>query len=513
VSVELTAATPAGRADHAAASQRQAARTGPADACAAEEIMELLPRLPVWQDWDARRRAQARRGAAAILRWLAAFPGAGWQQRWLAAGADAGLDWLHAVPLGGGQPPGPVSQRETSRNGLAGLLLCRAVLPGCQLLAGYQAQTLFADARRVIQPDTFAEITGHAAAAGMPRHRAHAGLTVITKLALHTGRDVTKLSFGDFEEYRAWGRQRYGCNSPAILPAWDLLRGIGAGSPVLSYRAMLARDRQRPAAELADRCQIRCAPVRDALIRYLGERRPGMDCKSFLNLIAMLAGLFWADIEARHPGISSLHLPADVAAAWKQRLQYCTGRDGQQRPRKEYLPVLMQVRSFYLDIQEWAVQDPTWAAHAVPSPVRRGGNRGLGQAAAPRQRRDAPADPGTAPAAAHPGRGGRVAPRRSAGPARRRDRHTGRGSVRARRDPLPAHPPEDSRQAQHNPGAWCRARRGQRNRAGHRRHPGRGRGLLGVGDHRDAAAHRRPARRTPRDQPARADLLPAARHR
>ena len=376
MSVELITDTPAGRADHTAASQRQAVRTGPADACAADEIMQLLPQLPVWQDWDARRRAQARRGAAAILRWLAAFPGAGWQQRWQAAGADAGLDWLRAVPLGGRQPASPASQWQTSRNGLAGLLLCRAVLPGYQTLAGYKALSLFADARRVIQPDAFDKITGHAVAAGMPRHRAHAGLNVVTKLALHTGRDVTKLSFDDFEEYRAWGRQRYGYDPPAILPAWDLLRGIGGGPPALSYRAMLGRDRQRPTAELVGRYQIRCAPVRHALIRYLDERRPGMDYKSFLNLIAMLAGLFWADIEAHHPAISSLHLPADVAAAWKQRLQHCTGRDGQQRARKEYLPVLMQVRSFYLDIAEWAAQDPTWAAHAVPSPVRKGETAG-----------------------------------------------------------------------------------------------------------------------------------------
>jgi site-specific recombinase XerD len=376
VSIEVTMAVPAVPHGQAAASGRQPVRTGPADECSAEEIMALLPQLPVWQDWDARRRTQARRGAAAILRWLAAFPGAGWQQRWQAAGADAGLEWLHAVPLGGQQPAGPVSQRETSRNGLAALLLCQAVLPSYQLLAGYQAQTLFADARRVIQPDTFAKITSHAVAAGMPRHLAHAGITVITKLTLHTGREVTKLSFDDFEEYRAWGRQRYRTSPPALLAAWDLLRGIGAAPSTLSYRAMLARDRQRPTAELVDRYQIRCAPVRDALIRYLDERRPGMDYKSFLNLIAMLAGLFWADLEAHHPAISSLHLPADVAAAWKQRLQHCTSRDGQPRPRKEYLPVLMQVRSFYLDIAEWAAQDPAWAAHAVPSPVRRGETAG-----------------------------------------------------------------------------------------------------------------------------------------
>src|SRR3954466_3951712 len=36
----------------------------------------------------------------------------------------------------------------------------------------------------------------------------------------------------------------------------------------------------------------------------------------------------------------------------------------------------MQVRALYLDIQEWALQDPTWAEHAVPSPVRRGDTAG-----------------------------------------------------------------------------------------------------------------------------------------
>lgn len=37
----------------------------------------------------------------------------------------------------------------------------------------------------------------------------------------------------------------------------------------------------------------------------------------------------------------------------------------------------MQVRALYLDIQEWALQDPTWAQHAVPSPVRRGDTAGF----------------------------------------------------------------------------------------------------------------------------------------
>src|SRR5664279_3012391 len=37
----------------------------------------------------------------------------------------------------------------------------------------------------------------------------------------------------------------------------------------------------------------------------------------------------------------------------------------------EPLDILARVRSFYLDMQEWALEDASWAAWAVPSPVRR----------------------------------------------------------------------------------------------------------------------------------------------
>lgn len=49
-----------------------------------------------------------------------------------------------------------------------------------------------------------------------------------------------------------------------------------------------------------------------------------------------------------------------------------TRNDGSTRPRKTYFDILRQVRAFYLDIQEWAHDDPSWAAWAVPSPVRKG---------------------------------------------------------------------------------------------------------------------------------------------
>ena len=87
-------------------------------------------------------------------------------------------------------------------------------------------------------------------------------------------------------------------------------------------------------------------------------------------------GRFWTDIEYHHPGIDTLHLPEDVANAWKQRLRTIKNNDGTTRPRKDYLQILIRVRGFYLDLQEWALEDPSWAQWSVPSPVRRGETAG-----------------------------------------------------------------------------------------------------------------------------------------
>lgn len=50
---------------------------------------------------------------------------------------------------------------------------------------------------------------------------------------------------------------------------------------------------------------------------------------SLESLANLLGNRFWADLEAHHPGICSLHLPEEVARCWKQRLQ--TTMQGLQR--------------------------------------------------------------------------------------------------------------------------------------------------------------------------------------
>ena len=79
--------------------------------------------------------------------------------------------------------------------------------------------------------------------------------------------------------------------------------------------------RGQPSCEqLIDRYRIACRPVRDVLVDYLRERQPAVDFSSLQRLAYLLGKLFWADLEAHHPGIDSLQLPREVAAAWKQRV-------------------------------------------------------------------------------------------------------------------------------------------------------------------------------------------------
>ena len=89
--------------------------------------------------------------------------------------------------------------------------------------------------------------------------------------------------------------------------------------------------------------------------------------------------MFWADLERHHPGIDSLHLPPEVAAAWKQRLRTSSRpspgdrrQDGDRRRADLHREFLTPVRAFYLDLAHWAVDDPArWAPWAAPCPVGR----------------------------------------------------------------------------------------------------------------------------------------------
>jgi hypothetical protein len=78
--------------------------------------------------------------------------------------------------------------------------------------------------------------------------------------------------------------------------------------------------------------------------------------------------------ELHHPGIGSLRLSPAQVAGWKDRITRKAPRGtagGPESPRTAAANALFTVRAFYLDIAQWAVDDPSrWAQWAAPCPVR-----------------------------------------------------------------------------------------------------------------------------------------------
>jgi integrase len=292
-----------------------------------------------------------------VLDWLESFPGDSWQDRWLVSSSDKhGRSW------------GPGGLTEWSRNrittGLGVLIVLRAVRPSYSWLLASRLLGLYASFRQHNQAAAFTELAGLAARRGTTYQEEEA-LNVLTRIVIATGTDLRALSVEDLAAYAAAGKA-HGRKRSSLPLAYELLRGIG-GLPgaAPTWRQAQARG-QLTVAELVDRYPLACRPIRDVLVHYLTERSAVLDYASLDNQAQMLVSLFWADLERHHPGIASLRLDDEVATGWKQRIR--TLPDGQ--PRRNFHAVLLAVRSFYLDLLQWSLDDPArWGPHAAPCPI------------------------------------------------------------------------------------------------------------------------------------------------
>ncbi|MGW6971656.1 hypothetical protein [Streptomyces sp. NPDC054952] len=352
-------------------------RVGPHDSLTRDEVLALLPTSPLWPQRTYSRGTDPGRsrlvGAGKILDWLLTFPEDGWQGRWLAAGADRGKELILA--LNDGDPRCADSKRQELIMGINSLLISRVVLPRYVFLRSYKAMRLFKDVQQMFPAGQLDRMREFGAEIGMTPRHIDEGLRVISSMILHTGRDLDQLTAEDVFYLRAVGRRETGEAYVGTHSAWDLLRGAGVINSKDTLKDAL-RHGQRPTAELVDAYNIQSTQVRNLLIRYLNERRPGIDYGTFRGLVRELAGVFWADIEAHHPEIDTLRLPDEVIDGWKERLVTYVHKSGEVKERRSRIVVMMRVRGFYLDIQEWAHDDPFWVPWAVPSPITRGDGAG-----------------------------------------------------------------------------------------------------------------------------------------
>jgi hypothetical protein len=249
------------------------------------------------------------------------------------------------------------------------------------LLATPQARRgLGTEMARTRDPVVFAELARLSQVGGVGPQRGQDALTRIAVIMAAKGGLVADVRVGDAVELLEVARVSAKGDGHAHSPLfYQLMQAHGCWGQDAPAAIQAFSGRGQPSCEqLIDRYKIACRPMRDVLVDYLRERQTSIDFSSLQRIAYLLGKLFWADLEAHHAGIDSLKLPRDVAAGWKQRVmtktRTATTTDGGQEmrvsTRLDGRRVMTAVRSFYLDIAEWADDDPArWGPWAVRCPV------------------------------------------------------------------------------------------------------------------------------------------------
>ncbi len=352
----------------------------------AQSFEETLNRLtaPPFRPAANGTRAGRRRGVTKLLHWLSDRPGDTWQQRWTAAGAEGlpGATWVELpqrwLSLRGSSPS---HDREDLASGLLMLICGDVIRPGLPWMLTRTHRYLASVMAEVRDPDGFARL--HQLAAVGPassRQDAQIAATRIATLLACKGGRIGDITVGDCVELVDAQRRVHARGGQKKVDFYLRLRAMGAfpeDAPA-TIRAFGLALGQLSIEELVDRYRIRCRPVRDLIVDYLRERQPSLDFASLDAVSRTLAGLFWARMEALAPGIDTLRLPPAVARTWKDDLKVkkrtVVGPDGKSvevsSPRLNAKDELMRVRAFYLDIAQWAAEEPArWGPWAVPCPI------------------------------------------------------------------------------------------------------------------------------------------------
>jgi integrase len=380
---------------------------GRATAPDAAQVMRLFPPRPAGSRWPATTQsreqvlarllappfaldnragqAQRRRGLIRMLDWLAGLPGRTWQERWIASGAEDASSWRQ-LPEEWLTGCGQIRERTRPGYGFGGgllLLICGDVIrPGVPwLLASSGLQSLTATIGSARDPAAFAQLRRLCEAeqaSPVTRDLSLRRIAIIMAAKGGTAADVTP---GDCLELCRLAGDLGGSRSRGMY-FYQMLRATGvfpAQAPPTSR--MFGTQGQLSPGQMLSRYAIACRPVHDLIVDYLREQQLAVDHATLRSMAHVLGKLFWRDLERHHPGIDSLRLTPEVAAGWKQRILVKTRRSvtaagdviETSAPRTAAAGALFTVRAFYLDIAQWAGDDPArWAPWAVPCPIRDG---------------------------------------------------------------------------------------------------------------------------------------------
>jgi integrase len=266
---------------------------------------------------DAQQRR--RRGLIGVVDWLAEQPGSTWQQRWQASGAEAlgnadwWRPWLQRLQSGSQRRGQSVSITSNLRVCLLVLVCAEVIRPSLGWLLNPRApQGLTAELARTRDPDGFAELTALCEVSPAGRTMTMAAVRRVATIVAAKGGTMHDITVGDCLELSLLldGDTR---RKNKGLGFYQLLHQMGVFGPQApsTLRAFATQGQLSP-AQMLEPYAIECAPVRDLLL--IEEHRHRADSRAQLTL----------------------------------------------------------VRAFYLDLAQWAMEEPArWGPWAAPCPVRR----------------------------------------------------------------------------------------------------------------------------------------------
>ena len=342
-----------------------------------ERLTSGIHVLPNTDSQDRRKRA-----LAWFLDWLSGQRGETWQQRWMASGADAaGGNWRQE-PIAWQQARGRESRwlREELSGALVVAICGDLVRPslGCLAAGGAGKGALTRNLARTRDPEGFARLQ---ALCDADPHVSGMAVSLTLRRSAEIiaakGGMLADITVGDVLELMDREAECFTCPTRDHKVFYRMLRELGIFGDQAPERLRAFRTAgQLTPEELVDRYQLQCRPVRDLLVDYLRERQPAVDYTSLKMLAYYLAQRFWADLEEHHPGIGSLHLRRRgrrrVETAAADQAAVITSPDGEKTvimaERIGYRQCLTPVRAFYLDLSQWALEDPgRWARWVLPA--------------------------------------------------------------------------------------------------------------------------------------------------
>jgi hypothetical protein len=336
---------------------------------------DLLWRLthPPFLPATVAKRSTRALGVRVLLDWLGDQEGPTWQQRWVSSGADAaGAGWRQ-VPRTWLERRGEGSRtrHDAVIGALSVAIAADVVRPSLPWLVGggsAHGGLLVRNLAASRDPDGFGRLA--AACDATPDVSPVAKSQTLYRAAVIVaakGGGVADITVGDVAELLTLQSELRASPASGRILFYRLLYELGFLGPAAppTWRALRTAGQRSP-EELIDRYGLVCRPVRDLLVDYLRERQPALDYTSLDSVANFLGKLFWADLERHHPGIDSLHLPADVASAWKRRLRTMkktvTSPSGERSEvwveRINYRERLTPVRAFYLDLAQLGHRAP-----------------------------------------------------------------------------------------------------------------------------------------------------------